>query len=178
MGKLNENIAREAAATGIKRAVETGTLLGESAIRLGSIFERVETIELSRYYWMRSWINLLPHRNIKVRHGDSAKMLRPSSEPTLYWLDGHWSAGKTAGEDQQCPLLDELRATSPGTYGDWYLIDDARLFTGPPARVLDPAQWPTIDEIRALVEQLRSGYEIEVLDDLDLIVVRPNGAAA
>jgi hypothetical protein len=178
MGKINEDLAREAAASGVKRAVETGTLLGDSAIRLGRIFDRVETIELSRYYTLRAWINLLRYRNIKVRHGDSAKLLKPSSEPTLYWLDGHWSAGKTAGLDHQCPLLEELEATSPGTHGDWYLIDDARMFTGSLDPSLDPAQWPSIEDIRGLIARLRPDYSVEVRPELDLIVVRPDGATA
>lgn len=171
--QLNEQLAREAAASGIRRAVETGTYLGDSAIKLASMFERVETIELSRYYALRAWLRLLRYRNVRLRFGDSSRLLRPSTEPTLYWLDGHWSAGKTAGAEQQCPLLGELRATSPGSHGDWYLIDDARLFTGRLDRGLDAAQWPTVDDIRQLVMESRPGYDVSVREDLDLIVVRP-----
>lgn len=181
MGKLNEQLAREAAASGVRRAVETGTLFGDGAIKLGSIFERVETIELSRYFALRAWLRLLRYSNIKVRRGDSSRLLRPSSEPTLYWLDGHWSMGQTAGEDNQCPLLDELRATSPGTVGDWYLIDDARMFTGRLDKGLDPDQWPTIDQIREVVMETRPTHEVLVRKELDLIVVRPrdlNGDSA
>ncbi len=173
MGTLNEQLARQAAASGVRRAVETGTLLGDGALALSRIFERVETIELSGYFALRAWLRLRRCGNIRVRHGDSAKLLRPSVEPTLYWLDGHWSGDKTAGRDHQCPLLDELRATSPGTFGDWYLIDDARLFIGRLDRLLDPAQWPTVDEIRAVMCEARTGYEVAVREDLDLIVVRP-----
>jgi len=111
MGKLNEQLARAAASTGVRRAVETGTYLGDGALVLGAIFDRVETIEWSRYLWFRAWFRLFRYRNVRVRLGDSAKWLRPSTEPTLYWLDGHWSGGKTAGENRQCPLVDELLAT-------------------------------------------------------------------
>jgi hypothetical protein len=173
MGELNEQLAREAAATGIRRAVETGTYLGKGAIRLSRIFDRVETIELSRYLALKAWWRLRHTGNVRLRRGDSSRLLKPSTEPTLYWLDGHWSADITAGESRQCPLLDEIRATSPGTHGDWYLIDDARLFTKPVPPPLDPAQWPTIDQIRELVGQLRPGYDVRVCDDLDLIIIRP-----
>jgi hypothetical protein len=176
MGKLNEQLAQEAASTGIRRAVETGTLLGDGALALSRIFDRVETIELSRFYWLGAWLRLIRYRNVRVRLGDSAKLLRPSTEPTLYWLDGHWSASNTAGESRQCPLLDELRATSPGTHGDWYLIDDARLFMGGLDPVLDPAQWPTLEQIRATVETTRPNHEVAVHEGLDLIVVRPRPA--
>ena len=173
MGKLNETLAREAASTGIRRAVETGTYLGDSAVVLSKIFDRVETIERSRYLWFRAWLRLLRYRNLRVRLGNSAELLRPSTEPTLYWLDGHWSGGNTAGQTQQCPLLEELRATSPGAHGDWYLIDDARLFTTHLDPLFDPAQWPSLAQIRDTVESTRSNYEVAVRDDLDLIVVRP-----
>src|SRR5205807_3205600 len=173
MGKLNEQLARAAASTGVRRAVETGTYLGDGALVLGAVFDRVETIEWSRYLWFRAWFRLFRYRNVRVRLGDSAKWLRPSTEPTLYWLDGHWSGGKTAGENRQCPLVDELLATSPGTHGDWYLIDDARLFAGRLDSELDPAQWPTLEQIRATVETARPNYEMAVREDLDLIVVRP-----
>jgi len=173
VGKLNEQLAREAAATGIRRAVETGTLMGDSAIKLAHIFSRVETIELSPNYALRSWFRLRRYRNVRLRFGDSSKLLRPATEPTLYWLDGHWSAGNTAGAHRQCPLLDDLCATSPGTARDWYLIDDARLFTGSLDPVLDPAQWPTVDEIRAVLAELRPSHRVSVHEHLDLIVVRP-----
>ena len=176
--KVNEQLAREAAASGVRRAVESGTFMGESTKKLAGIFEQVETIELSRYIALKCWVRLLPYRNVRLRCGDSAKLLRPSTEPTFYWLDGHWSGGETAGEQRQCPLLAEIEATSPGTFGDWYLIDDAHLFTGPVPPWLDPAQWPTVDQIRTAVTEARRGYELLVRNDLDLIIVRPSARPA
>jgi hypothetical protein len=181
MGELNEQLARDAASTGIRRAVETGTLWGNGAMRLSAIFERVETIERSRYYALRAWFRLRRrgYRNVRVWLGDSSKLLRPSTEPTLYWLDGHWTGpSNTAGEHRQCPLLDELRATSPGTVGDWYLIDDACLFTRPVAPPFDPNQWPTLEQIHAVVTEARPGYEVLVREDLDLIIARPQSHTA
>jgi hypothetical protein len=171
--KINEELARTAAASGVRRAVETGTYMGESTKKLAQIFDQVETIELSRYIALKCWVRLLPYRNIRLRLGDSSELLKSSWEPTLYWLDGHWSGGGTAGQDRQCPVLGEIRATSPGTYGDWYLIDDAHLFTGPLPDWLDAGQWPTFDQIRDAILQARPGYEVSVREDLDLIVARP-----
>ena len=175
--KINEQLAREAAASGIRRAVETGTYMAESTKKLARIFERVETIELSRYIALKCRVRLLPYRNVRLRRGDSTKLLKPSTEPTLYWLDGHWSGGGTAGEDRQCPLLSEIRATSPGTFGDWYLVDDAHLFKGPLESWLDPAQWPTLDQIREVVAEARPRYELLVREDLDVIIVSPSAHA-
>lgn len=176
--KINEKLAREARASGINRAVETGTYMAESTKKLASIFDRVETIELSRYIALKCWVRLLPYRNVRLRCGDSGELLKPSSEPTLYWLDGHWSGGETAGHDRQCPVLDELNATSPGTFGDWYLIDDAHLFTKPLPDWLDPEQWPTFLEIRQAILAARPEYEVTVREDLDLIVARPPAPVA
>lgn len=181
MGYVNTQLAREAAEAGIKRAVETGTLWGDGAMALSNMFERVETIELSRYYAMRAWLRLKwrGYRNVRVRCGDSASLLRPSKERTFYWLDAHWSgpsiaSKETAGTSNQCPLLAELQATSPGTVGDWYLIDDARLFIHPAKDPFDPDQWPSIDDICSSFARLRPEYDVEVSEELDLILARPH----
>jgi hypothetical protein len=140
---------------------------GESTVRPAGIFERVETIELS-WYWWRLW----RYRNVRLRHGDSARLLRRCTEPTLIWLDGHESGGHAAGEAHQCPLLDELRATSLSTPGDVYLIDDARLLTELLPPELDPTQWPTLDQIRDVVAEVRPDYTVGVREDLDLLIAK------
>ena len=71
--------------------------------------------------------------------------------------------------DHECPLLDEIRATSPGHARDCYLIDDARLFMNPPPPPHDPAQWPTFDEILALFAQLRPRHSTEIVSDVIVV---------
>lgn len=175
MGKVPQDIVREIAASGIRRAVETGTYLGDGAIVLAQSFDRVDTFELSRRLWLRARLRLLSYPSVHLHCGDSSELLRPSGEPTLYWLDGHWSADITAGEERQCPLLDEITATSPGTQGDIYLIDDARLFLKPPPPPMNPRHWPTIAQIVNCVNSVRPGYEVIVNEPRDLIVIKPVG---
>jgi hypothetical protein len=168
-----ELVADLGRAHGISRAVETGTYRGDGAATLARHFRRVETIELSRRYALRAKLRFLANGRVAVRHGDSALLLRPSTEPTLYWLDGHWSGGDTAGAERECPVLDELRATSPGHDTDCYVIDDARLFVNPPPPPHDPGHWPTLDEIREVVAEIRPRHRVRVVGDV--IVVEPGG---
>lgn len=172
MGRIPGTLAKQLGRRlSIRRAVETGTYLGESTAVLADIFDRVETIELSAKLARKARRKFLLRRNVSVMEGDSASLLAPAREPTLYWLDAHWSGGLTAGEEHECPVLDELRLTSPGTNADCYLIDDAHMFNGAPSAPHNPAQWPTVSDIEALVTTLRPGYSVTVVENV--IVIAP-----
>ena len=176
MGRIPITLARElAAAHGITEAVETGTYLGASTRLLADSFDRVTTIELSRVLAWRARAVFATRRNVRVLRGDSGALLRPATAPTLYWLDAHWSAGVTAGKEHECPLLDEIRLTSPGTPSDCYLIDDARLYLEPPPRPHRTDQWPTFDDIVALARERRPKHTVAV--DRDVIVIAPGGVS-
>jgi hypothetical protein len=173
MGQVpTELAAKLASELGITRAVETGTFEGASTRILAGMFERVETIELSFRLALRAKLRFLFAPNVRVMRGDSASLLAPAVEPTLYWLDAHWSGDQTAGETRECPVLDELLATSPGTAKDCYLIDDARLFTSPPPPPHKVDQWPTLAMIIRLVERLRPTHAVRVVDDLVIVLPR------
>jgi predicted O-methyltransferase YrrM len=158
----------------IDRAVETGTWVGGGALLLSDVFRDVTTIELSEAY-ARNAAEILRREPIRVVHGDSRAVLQPSDVPTFYFLDGHWSGGDTA-EDDQCPLLDELAAIAGGHPDDCVVIDDARLFAEalPPGHRRD--QWPTLEE----VERTLSAYwpEHVVVVAHDQIAAVPARAAA
>ena len=176
MGKIPIDLARELASVhGITHAVETGTYRGVSTRLLADHFDQVTTIELSRPMAWLARILLATRRNVRVLQGDSGELLRPASSPTLYWLDAHWSSGITAGEENECPLLDEIRLTSPGDPNDCYLIDDARLFLEPPPPPHKVAHWPTFEDISAVVREERPNHALIV--DLDVIVIAPRPIA-
>jgi hypothetical protein len=170
-GFPEELVVRLAGHYGIRRAVETGTYLGEGTRALARHFQSVETIELSRRLALRAKLVFALNRRVTVRYGSSADLLTPATEPTLYWLDGHWSGGTTAGQSYECPVIAELAATSPGTARDCYLIDDARLFLNPPPPPHNPEQWPSFSEIKATVKDLRPLHRISIEDDV--IVIEP-----
>ena len=149
MGALPVALARQLRDTyGLVRAVETGTYHGAGAAALAELFPAVETIELSWRNYLLARLRVR-HRAVHFRRGDSRRLLRPSSVPTLYWLDAHWSGGGTAGKDVECPVLEEIAATQGGHPGDCYLIDDARLFVDPPPAPHDPAKWPSLEQLRS-----------------------------
>ena len=51
------------------------------------------------------------------------KILPTVRRPMLYWLDAHWTGEQgTAGEDEQCPLLDELRTINELGSGDDFIF--------------------------------------------------------
>jgi hypothetical protein len=162
---------------GLRRAVETGTYLGGSARLLASLFDSVVTIELSESLATRAARELADYPNVTVRQGDSRQILpelAAADVPTLYWRDGHWSGGETAGVDHECPLLEEVAAIGADTAEIALLIDDARLFTASPPPPHDPAAWPTIVEVFDGLRSARRGHHVTVLRDL--VIAVPEGA--
>ncbi len=162
---------------GLRRAVETGTYRGRTARALAPLFERVVTVELSRALYESAAAALSDISNVEVIHGHSAevlaKVVRPLV-PTFYFLDGHWSAGKTAGSSNECPVLDELAAIGPAHRDDCLVIDDARLFTSSPPPPHDPAQWPTILDVFDALRLQRPQHTVTLL--FDQIIAVPSRA--
>jgi hypothetical protein len=150
------------------RAVETGTWEGDTALKLSAVFREVVTIELSERFYRQASERLKARGTIRVLHGHSAQHLGPLAAqrvPTLYFLDAHWSTGATAGADEECPVLDEIRAIGPGHPNDCLVIDDARFFLSAPPAPLDPAKWPTITEIFDAIREQRPEHTVTVLAD-------------
>jgi hypothetical protein len=177
VGAVPEQLVRRLAELlDIRRAVETGTYLGESTEVLVRIFGRVETIELSRRLAWRAQLKFLFRPGVKVRRGDSAKLLQQATEPTFYWLDAHWSGGITAGREHECPVVDEIRCTSPGDPSDCYLIDDAHMFTKPVPPPHDQRHWPRLGELETVVARERAGHVLVVGDRLNVLAVIPRDA--
>jgi hypothetical protein len=109
----------------------------------------------------------MPH--VKLLQGDSRTILPTLVDPavpTLYFLDGHWSGGPTAGEEAECPVIEELEAIAGGHPDDCVFVDDARLFTAAPPPPHDPADWPDLVEVLDLLRQIRPGHHVTVLHDL------------
>lgn len=163
----------------LARAVETGTYMGEGTRRLAEIFPSVVTIELSDELYAQAKSALADETRIEALHGDSRNLLPRLVDarlPTLFFLDGHWSGGPTAGENAECPVLDELAAIRGGNANDCIVIDDARLFAAAPPPPHDPAQWPTLIEV---FDVLRAGWpEHHVTLLADQVIAVPSTARA
>ena len=179
MGVLPHRLVRELRdRLGLTRAIETGTYKGESARALAWIFNEVITIELEPELHRRAVDRLAEITAVTAVLGSSRDQLAPlvdRSRPTFYWLDGHWSGGVTAGENDECPVLDEVRAVGEGHPDDCILIDDARLFLEPPPPPHKSEHWPTFDEIAAAIHSTRPEHRVEVVHDI--VVAVPPAAA-
>ena len=110
--------------------IEGGTYYGSTALWASDHFDKVVTVELSPalHEIAKAKIN---RQNILFLQGDTREVFK-SISPSLvcraiFWLDSHWSGGETAGEDSECPLLDELSILLDHDCIQLMLIDDARL---------------------------------------------------
>lgn len=133
---------------------------------MSGMFPSVITVELSDRYSELAKTDLAALTNVVAEHGSSPTVLgKLEAEPTLYWLDAHWSGLDTAGEENPCPVLDEIAAI-PAHPDDCLLIDDARLF----AATREPDRWPTLVRVIDALREARPGAHITVLHDLILCV--------
>lgn len=170
MGIPQEITIELARLNGSATFVETGTYTGGTTRWASGHFESVHTIERAETLYRKYGAALSQLGGVTPHLGDSRRILpeilRALGDRTaVFWLDGHWSGGETAGAQDECPLLDEL-ACLANRSGDIILIDDARLFLCAPPAPHDPAQWPTLVEIvHALPASGRSHF-VQVVDDV------------
>jgi hypothetical protein len=158
---------------GLTQAIETGTYRGSGTRRLAALFPRVITIEISEQLAAAAGRALADSPGVEVRHGSSREVLRSvvdGSQPTFYWLDGHWSGGVTGGKEDECPVLGELDAIRVGHADDVVVIDDARLFLAPPPPPHDASQWPTMAELVDAIGRAKPGNEVLVAHDVVVAV--------
>ena len=154
--------------------VETGTYHGSTTRWASNYFETVHTIERAENLYNLHSNELAQIKGVTPHLGDSRDILPQilkdiSGQKAVYWLDGHWSGGETAGENDECPLLDELICLSSRTE-DIILIDDARLFLCAPPLPHNPSQWPTISDILAVFPVSDKKPFVQVVDDVIFII--------
>jgi hypothetical protein len=152
--------------------VETGTFEGESTAQVLPLFEQIYTVELAEEYYLKAIQRFEGKAAVQVYNESSEQFLRrlqPSlrDRSVLYWLDAHWCiAGETAGEESQCPLVDELAAIASLNPESVILIDDARLFLCTPPVPHRVAQWASLDTIVKQLFALSDVHEVMVLNDV------------
>lgn len=159
-----EYIAGWAERAGIKTFVETGTYLGKTVRFMSGRVDRCYSIELSQDLYEAAKSSLARHQNISLYCGDSAEILpailKEIDQPALFWLDAHYSSGKTAGGKDYNPIAAELRAIFDHPVKDHLvLIDDAREFIGMNG-------YPTIRQMRKLVSSYGDGYTMIINNDI------------
>ena len=168
------NIKSVAHRTGAKQMIETGTYLGNTAMRCSFHFDHVYTIELDGQLATQAASYLKPRPNVDVISGDALielpKILaKPEATDLLVFLDGHFSGGRTALGDQAEPACDEIEILAK--YRDKVraiVIDDFRCFGV-------NADWPTKAELLNSIER-HFNDEYEICVHLDQVLVYSRSA--
>ncbi|TAE78165.1 MAG: hypothetical protein EAZ65_02825 [Verrucomicrobia bacterium] len=159
---------------GLEILVETGTYKGDMVEAMKGGFRKVYSIELADHFHQAAVRRFQQDAHVEILHGDSgrvmAELVPKLDGPTLFWLDGHYSAGTTARGDKDTPILEELdHIFARKDFHCVVLVDDARCFEG-----LSEQIYPSIDEVRAFVNERRPGWLVDV--ETDCIRITPGAA--
>lgn len=160
----------------VRHFIECGTFLGNTALWAAGHFPRVTTVERSHTLYEQARDSHRNVRNLEFRLGDSrtvlGELVPTLTAPAMFWLDSHWSGGVTSGENDECPLLDEIRIINASPHTHFVLIDDARLFLSPPPEPHRIEQWPAIDTVMFELCARRDRYYTVVFEDV-IVAVPP-----
>jgi len=154
---------------GLRTFVETGTYLGETTAAMEPFFDNLFTVELSDQLYADAQAKFADTPKISTIHGNSAheipSLIKQLTEPTLFWLDGHYSGGATAGDSHANPIFEELTAIldDESRFAHVIVIDDARLFG-------TEEGYPTVDEVIQFVRSRNSTCDISIACDAIRIV--------
>jgi hypothetical protein len=174
MGVPTELVSQLTIQFDVKNFVETGTYYGDTAIWASKYFENVLTIEYSKELYDHTRIKYQNIDNINFLFGDSRtqlnKLITSLDSPAIFWLDAHWSGGLTYGENDQCPLLEEINIINNSQFEHFILIDDARLFTSAPQPPQRIDQWPNVSEIVDALRSKSSDKYIVIIEDVIIAV--------
>jgi hypothetical protein len=153
------------ALSGYSTLIETGTYMGDMIEIQRPNFKRLYSIELSETLWKRAVKRFRKYPQVTILQGDSGKLLPTItdklSEPAIFWLDGHYSAGDTALGEKECPIFEEIDSIFKNDthLKHILLVDDARLFVG-------KNDYPRVDELTAYIQKRKPGYQLSVKDDV------------
>lgn len=174
MGPPHELLKKLQMEFSIPNFVETGTYKADTALWASTIFKKVITIEFSEELYSEAIKKHNTIDNIEFKFGNSKeeleKIIPHLSGICLFWLDAHWSGGLTFGENDECPLVDEINIINLYCPDSIILIDDARLFTSPPPSPHNADQWPDISTVIGRLQSLSSQRYIVILEDVIIAV--------
>jgi hypothetical protein len=150
--------------------IETGTAGGESIREAALIFPICHTIEIVEGRADGSYPD-----NVTLHTGNSANLLlglaeQHKKQKMFFWLDAHWSEPFASQEqEQECPLMQEIDSIfHAGCKDPFIMIDDARLFLGPPPWPCDPRKWPNI---KGIFDRLSSCWPDSIVSIVDDYIV-------
>jgi hypothetical protein len=146
--------------------IECGTGGGYSIRQAADLFDKCYTIDVDSVE-----LNI---PNVTFYHGQSVDYLQSIIKNlkgyALFWLDAHYS-GSTPNNTgiPECPLIEEIKLIS-AYQESLIIIDDARLFLGPPPAPLDPREWPGICDVFECLRKYFQWHYITITDDYILCI--------
>ena len=162
--------------------VETGTFMGETIANMEPMFKELNTIEIKEEFYLNVKLRYEGEK-IKFHLGDSSIILKNVCDnllsPTLFFLDGHWSAGNTGKGDKDCPIYEELdNIMKYCKYKCIIIIDDVRLFGLGPNNGNELVDFENINEdtiLNIVNERLEKHYFIDSsLSNKDRMILHLN----
>ena len=152
----------------LKNIIETGTYLGDMIAATKKIFTKIDSIELNQELYQEAVKRFRKEPHIKIWNGDSylilAEIIKDTKQPTLFWLDAHYSGGITAkSEFGDTPINKELEVIfSNWQNGSVILIDDSRLFVG-------TNNYPTLENLSEYIKKQPLNLKLDIEDDIIII---------
>jgi len=166
--------------------VETGTYLGNGIKSVINDFREIHSIDIKKKFIENAEINFNNIKKVNLHYGDSSKVLNnlvdTIYEPTIFFLDAHYSGGETSyglNEDKGCPLLRELNILSKRNHDDIIIIDDMRLMGKISVSGIENSEYPPteFDFRHITIENITNNYKkncyIYNCNDIDRIVLLP-----
>ena len=154
----------------IKNFIETGTHVGDTLAYI-AVDKKISctSIELNDYYFQLNKERFLSYKNVNLIKGDSGviikELVRTIQNPTLFWLDGHYSGGITGKGALETPISIELESIlNSDVEGHIILVDDARCFIG---RDDYPVLELLLDKVRKTEK-----YDIEISADIIRLIYK------
>jgi hypothetical protein len=155
--------------------LESGTYEGETIFAMQPYFKELMTFEITEYYYKMVNEKNNNKNNIIFILGDTTVwfpyVLPTLKEPTIFFLDGHWSGCFTGKGEKTVPLLEELTAIANNFKPNGIIIiDDFRLF--------ETEDWEYISKkevITRVASRINKLYHLpSQLDNNDRLVIHIN----
>lgn len=141
---------------------ESGTFKGDMVYGMKNRFQKIFSVELSDFYFQIAKKRFNNDKHISIIKGDSEReiqrYLNSLKEPSVFWLDGHYSGGHTTKSKVNTPIINELKSIlNHKIKTHVILIDDARHFIGEDG-------YPKINDLKKMLKG--SNYGMKIKDDI------------